>query len=132
MAILPVVRYMLLCEDWELDPPGSHRIIIRGLITNIRSLEDPPFPLFHPGLCVFLALTDVHEAGASKIVCVNEQDGSPLFELGPRTIPRAADPLEVVGVPFRKRDIEFPEPGLYTVQFWFTEELVEQRSFRLR
>ena len=42
MAIKPVVRYMLLCEDWELDPESNRKINILGLVTNIRSLEDPP------------------------------------------------------------------------------------------
>ena len=44
MAIKPVVRYMLLCDDWELDTTNEHRINIFGLISTIRSVEEPPSP----------------------------------------------------------------------------------------
>ena len=30
MAIKPVVRYMILCEDWRFDPPDSTRIVIEA------------------------------------------------------------------------------------------------------
>jgi hypothetical protein len=42
------------------------------------------------------------------------------------------DPLEVVGLPFRIRNIEFPEPGLYWVQFWYNERLLAQQPLVLR
>jgi len=42
MAIKPVVRYMLLCDDWRLDADNNRRIIILGLISNIHAIEEPP------------------------------------------------------------------------------------------
>jgi hypothetical protein len=58
MAITPVVRYTLLCEDLRLDPQNSRRVTIIGLVSNIRSLDEPPYPLTYRELCVFLALTE--------------------------------------------------------------------------
>lgn len=102
MATKPVVRYMLLCDDWRLHPPNNRRITIIGLISNIYSLEDPPYPLYYQEMCAFLALTEGRGRG------------------------------EVVGVPFRIRDCTFPKAGLYAVQFWFGDELIEQRPIRMR
>ena len=132
MAIKPVVRYMLLCDDWRLDPANNRRITIIGLISNIRALDDPPYPLLYRELCVFLALTEGYGQGQGKIVCVYEESGAVVFETRLRPIAFGPDPLEVVGVPFRIRDCTFPSAGIYFVQFWYEGELVEERPLRMR
>jgi hypothetical protein len=132
MAIKPVVRYMLLCDDWRLDPDHNRRIIIVGLISNIHAVEEPPYPLFYRELCVFLALTEGRGQGEGKIVCVRAEDEQKIFETHPRTIGFGGDPLEVIGVSFRIRDCSFPRAGLYSVQFWYEGELVEERPLRMR
>ena len=58
MAVKPVERYMLHCDDWQVDPTDNHRVTIIGLISNIRPIEEPPYPLFYREMCVFLALTE--------------------------------------------------------------------------
>ena len=55
MPINPIARYMILCDDWMLDPANIARVHIIGLISNIRPLDDPPYPLLVPELGVFLA-----------------------------------------------------------------------------
>lgn len=132
MAMLPIVRYMPLCENWLFDPPNTRRIVIQGLLTNLRSLETPPYPLLYRELCVFLALTEIHHDGEGRIVAVHEEDGEEVINLGPRPIPKASDPLAVVAVPFRARNVLFSRAGVYAVQFWFAGELVEQRPLRVR
>src|SRR5438034_342168 len=59
MAISPIVRYMLLCDDWRLDGQNNRRVTIIGLIWNIRSVGEPPYPLFYREFCMFLALQRV-------------------------------------------------------------------------
>lgn len=132
MAIKPVVRYMLLCDDWRLDPQNNRRVTIIGLISNIHAIEDPPYPLFYREMCVFLALTEGRGQGEGNIVCVVEESGQKVFETRARPISFPPDPLEVVGVPFRIRDCSFPQAGLYSVQFWYEGELVEERPMRMR
>jgi hypothetical protein len=132
MAIKPVVRYMLLCEDWRLDPQNNRRVTIIGLISNIHALGDPPYPLLYPELCVFLALTEGRGQGEGRIVCIFEESGQKVFETRSRPIAFGPDPLEVVGVPFRIRDCTFPIAGLYSVQFWYEGELVADHPLRLR
>jgi hypothetical protein len=132
MAINPIVRYMLLCDDWRLDGPGNRRVTIVRLIWNIHAVEDPPYPLFYRELCVFLALTEGRGQGEGNIVCVFEDTSEKVFETRKRPIQVPADPLEVVGVPFRIRDCSFPRPGRYTVQFWYDGVMVEERPLRMR
>jgi hypothetical protein len=66
MAINPIVRYMLLCDDWHLDGANNRRITIIGLIGNIHAVDEPPYPLFYREFCVFLALTEGRGHGGKK------------------------------------------------------------------
>ncbi len=132
MAIKPVVRYMLLCDDWELDPTNQRRMSVYGLVSNVHSIDDPPYPLLLEELCVFLVLTDGYGQGEGKIICVSEDTGQRIFGTPNRTIVFGPDPLEVAGVSFRLRGCRFPQSGLYSIQFWFEDELVEERPLRMR
>ncbi len=132
MPIKPVVRYMLLCEDWRLDGPDRRRLSVLGLISNLHPLDVPPYPYLHRELCVFLALTDGHGKGEGKIVCDLPESGQRIFETPSRQIAFSADPLEVVGVSFRIRNCSFPSAGMYSVQFWFEKERIAECWLRLR
>jgi hypothetical protein len=130
--MLPIVRYMLLCEDWSLDPANPRRVTIIGLVSNIHALERPPYPLLVRELCVFLVLTEGRGRGEAQIVCTFEETGQRIFQTGKRSVPFGPDPLEVVGVPFRVRDCRFPFPGLYAIQFWYDGVMVAERPLRMR
>jgi hypothetical protein len=132
MPAKPIVRYMLLCDDWQWDPANRRRVTIIGLITNIHSLAEPPYPLLYRQLCVFLALTEGRGQGEGKIVCRFPETGQQLFETPGRPIAFGRDPLRVVALGFRIKDISFPQSGLYTVQFWYDGEFVEERPLRMR
>jgi hypothetical protein len=131
MQVKPVVRYMVLCDDIHLAPDNDRQVTIVNLISNIRSLENPPYPLVRRELCVFLALTECRGEGVGKIVCTFE-DGRRVFETRERQISFGLDPLEVVGVPFRIRDCLFSEAGLYSIQFWYEGNVLEERPLLMR
>ncbi len=123
---------MILCEDWSTDPGQHRRVSIYGLLSNIRSLEQPPYPLLYRELCVFLALTEGRGVGHAQITCVLEETGQKVFETPQRQVEFGADPLEVVGLPFRIRDCPFPRAGMYSIQFWYNGAKVEERPLLLR
>lgn len=128
----PLVRYMILCEDWRVDPSNPRRIDILGLLTNLTSIDESEFPLLCPELCVFLALTEARGTGSAQIMCVFEETGQYVFGTPKHSVTFGDDPLEVIGVPFRIRDCVFPQQGLYSVQFWYNDQVVEERPLRLR
>ena len=66
MAIKPVVRYMIPCDDWQVDADNVRRITIVGLINYIDSLDKPPYPLLFREMCVFLSLTGGRGTGQGK------------------------------------------------------------------
>ncbi len=128
----PIARYMILCNDWFLDPDNPRRVHIVGLISSLRPADDPPYPFVLPEICVFLALTDCRGSGSCRIVCTHDATGRKIFETRQRQITFGPDPIEILGVPFRIRDCPFPHAGLCTVQFWYEGQLVEERPLRLR
>jgi hypothetical protein len=132
MAVIPIVRYMILCEDWGIAPDNPRRVNIMGLLTNINAVDEPPYPLLYREMCVFLALTEARGSGSAQIVCLFEETGQRVFGTPKHTISFEDDPLEVVGVPFRIRDCLFPQEGLYSLQFWYNDQMVEERPLRLR
>lgn len=132
MPLNPVVRYMLLCEDCRVDPADPRRVDIVGLLTNIRSLDDPPYPLLYPELCVFVAMTECRGEGRVQIACVHEETGRRVFVSPERRVAFANDPLEVAGMIFRIKECLFPRSGLYSIQLWYNGEKIEECPLRLR
>lgn len=131
MPIKPVVRYMILCRDWGFNSASPKLVNIYILLTNIRP-TDRGYPIVMPELCVFLALTEARGTGEGQIICVFEETGQRIFGSRKQQCAFGDDPLTVFGVPFRIRDCRFPQDGLYSVQFWYNDEKVEERPLRLR
>ena len=130
--IIPIVRYMIVCENWRLVSERNNLVGIDGLIDTLRAIDDPPYPLLYEELCVFLALTSGRGNGEGYLVCENDDLGIEVFRTRPRPIEFGSDPLEVVGVPYRIRDCPFPKPGVYAFQFWYHGVEVERRLVNLR
>lgn len=55
--LVPVVRYLILCEDVHTEPAELQRVTLVGLLSSIRSVDDPPYPLLYQEFCAFLQLT---------------------------------------------------------------------------
>jgi uncharacterized protein DUF6941 len=130
--VLPVVRYLILCEDVQTDPDNPRRVTLVGLLSTMRSLEEPPFPLLYRELCVFLQMTECRGPADGRVEIRQADSAQVVFRSRTRTIPLGSDPLEVVGFVFRIRNCLFPAPGLYWVQFWYNGEVLAQQPLVLR
>jgi hypothetical protein len=128
----PTVRYLIVCEDVQTDPEHPRRVTLIGLISAIRAVEQPPFPLLYRELCVFLQLTECRGPAEGRIEIQHADSGQAVFRTQTRTIPFTNDPLEVVGAMFRLRNCLFEKPGLYWVQFWYNEQMIAQQPLLLR
>ncbi len=131
----PTVRYMLLCDDVHTDPNNPYCTHVECLMSNIVSLDDPPYPLLREMICVFLILAGCRGRGRVQIrfSFVDDLHEQPLFgslehEVGFTSV----SPLEAVGIPFRVRNCRFPTPGTYSAQFWYNGVKIEERFLQLR
>jgi hypothetical protein len=130
--IQPVVRYLIVCEDVRSDPENPKRISLDGLISTIRSLEEPPFPLLRREFCVHLHLTGCRGTGEGRILIQHADSEQVVFRGRSRTFAFGNDPLEIVGATFRIHNCLFEQPGLYWVQFWYNEQMIAQQPLILR
>ena len=131
----PAVRYMILCEAATADPLRPEVMNISYLMSSITSREDPPYPLVHKSILIFLILTNCRGRGVARFRVIDADDEqqrelshSPDFHLDFTN----RDPLELVGVPFRLKRLRFPRAGTYRVQFWYNSDMVEERLLRLK
>jgi hypothetical protein len=102
----PIVRYLILCDDVRTDQESPERVSLLGLVTALRSLGQPPFPLLHRELCVFLQFTGCRGPATGRVEIQHADSGQVVSRAQTRTIPFGTDPLEVVGVTFRLRNHE--------------------------
>lgn len=128
----PMVRYLILCEDVQIDPANPRRVTLVGLISALRSLEPSPFPLRFREICVFLQMTECRGPAEGGMEVLHADSGHVVFRTLTRTLPLASDPLEVVGMTFRIRNCLFQSPGLYWVQFKYNEQVIAQQPLLLR
>ncbi len=130
--VQPTVRYSIVCENVEIDPDNPARITLIGLLSAIRSIGQPSFPLLYPEICVFLQLTECRGAGKGRIEIYHADSGQEVFRTRTRRIQFGRDPLALSGVVFRIRNCLFREPGLYWVQFWYNEQMIAEQPLVLR
>jgi len=131
----PIVRYMVLCDNVRIDPDRPLCANIECVITNIVSLESPPFPLVRELVCVYLALTACRGNGTGQIrVAFLDNEGEQLLFGSPvRDLSFAGhSPLETLGIVFRLEACPFARPGRYSVQFCYNGVVIEQRHLELR
>ncbi len=131
-SVPPTVRYLIVCEDDQVDPEHPRRVTLTGLISTIRSLEQPAYPLWYREICVFLQLTECRGSAEGRIEIQHSDSSDVVFQTKTRSIPFGSDPLEIVGATFRIRDCLFREAGLYSVQFWYNDAMLAQQPLLLR
>jgi hypothetical protein len=131
-TVLPVVRYLVLCEDVHADQVDPQRITLVGLISTLRSLEEPPYPILKQEICAYLQVTGCRGAAQGHVEIRHADSDEVVYRTRTRTIPLVTDPLEVVGIAFRLRDCLFPKPGLYWVEFWYNDEVLAQQPLLMR
>ncbi|MCE9533062.1 MAG: hypothetical protein K8T89_18340 [Planctomycetes bacterium] len=130
--VYPVIRYLIVCEVVQTDPENPRRVTLVGLISAIRSLEQPPFPLLYREICVFLQMTSCRGPADARVEIQHADSGQVVFRTKTRTIHLGNDPLEVVGIAFRIRNCLFHVGGLYLVQFWYNDQMISQEPILLR
>jgi hypothetical protein len=131
----PVVRYMLLCDEVRPDLVNPSCTHIDCLMSNIVSLQNPPFPLLREKICVYLVLAECQGRGIAQIrVAYSDSEPEQLLFGSPE---HAVDfsgrsPLESLGIVFRIKPCLFPHSGRYSVQFWYDNEKLAERPLQLK
>jgi len=123
----PLVRSLIVCQDIIVDPGNIKRVSLVTLINSIRSIDEPPYPLRYPELCVFVQLTACRARGEVRLEIRRADTEEVIFVTQTRSVPFPNDPVAIQGLRFRIRNCTFPAPGFYWIQFWYDNGLVMQQ-----
>ena len=133
ICVVPRARYMIICDEVLQDEQRPGKLTIVGLTSLVVWPPGAETPMRLERLVVLLVLTDGRGAGMGRVVCVNEETGLPVFgSPAVRISFEGRNPLGHYGVTFKLHDCRFPEPGAYTVQFFFDDTLVQEQLITVR
>jgi len=99
----------------------------KSLIGIFNSIAHPSYPCRHPGLCVFVSLTEGRGNYQARLRIVHEEDSQPVADVTGKI--EFQDVNAVVELVFNFLGLEFPEPGLYSIEFYCADALVLERRF---
>lgn len=131
MPILPVVRYLIPCTRWSIDPQNSRRVNIEGLLSNLGVREGDPESR-HYDIGVFFALTEGLGSGLCHVTCANLDHEKIVFATPPRQLVFSAERLDVLAGGFHIKNCPFPWVGLYLIQLWYEGQLLHESPLRVR
>jgi hypothetical protein len=122
----PDVLAMVLA-DTVLHEIASGKFYINGTYSVIFALE---FPLVHPLIVVYLAITNGHGKTPLKLKLVDvDESREPIFEIDGGL--DFSDPLQVLDTVFAARGVRFPEPGEYRLQLFSGRQFLRERRLQV-
>jgi hypothetical protein len=126
--VLPIVRYLIACED---IPAHTQRISLINLFGTIRSRSQPPFPFRYPNFYVYTQLTECRGVGEVRLEIEETDTQTIIYQTASRRHNFGNDPLMVFDVSFRIRDCVFPAAGLYWVQLCYNDIVIFQEPLKV-
>jgi hypothetical protein len=128
----PLVRHLIVCQDYDTYHANRKQLSALGIVSNVIAPRNTTFPAYCSGLCILAYLTGIRKEGGVSLDCVAEATGEVVFQHGPVRLNPPADPLHVVGFPFRSDPFTLPEPGVYLVRLSFEGKQISEAFFRAR
>jgi len=125
-AAQPLVLALVVCDGVWRDPSsGKHSLM--GVFSGLGAAT---FPAQHPGMGVYVALTECYGTIDLKIVVVDDAGTNTLTEA--KVEVRFADPLQVVELSIQIQTIVFPVPGVYRIQLIADTSILLERRLTVR
>lgn len=119
----PSVLSINICDSIIRDE-RTKKVSLIGLFNSIFA---PTFPVRHPVMHVYIALTNGHGLYKLNVRLTRAEDNVPIVSMeGPIEFP---DPLTVVELNIEWKGVEFNKPGEYVVEVLSDTALIGSRKF---
>lgn len=123
---VPDVLALLVCDQIITDRLSGKQSLI-GMFSTIHSAS---FPVVHPQLCVYVALTDGRGKTPLTIRIVDADDSRPPLVQGTGMV-EFKDPRMIANLALQFHGLRFPEPGQYRIQLYCKEALLREARLTL-
>jgi|SRR5579872_3334478 len=119
----PFCLAMVVCDNFHRDPSTAKYT----LIGTFSGLAGPEFPLIHPHITIYVALTDGHGKMPLRLEMIDvDEEREPVFHFDGRVT--FASPKDVVEICFKTPEVSVPEPGEYRLRLFANREFIMERS----
>ena len=123
---VPDVLALLVCDQIITDRLTGKQSLI-GMFSTIHSAR---YPVVHPQLAVYVALTDGRGKTPLTIRIVDADDNRPPLVQGTGVV-EFRDPRMIANLALQFHGLRFPEPGHYRVQLYCKESLLREARLML-
>ena len=121
----PVGLAIIVCDQIIEDKLTGKKSLI-GIFNRVSAAN---FPCTHSRLAIFVCLTEGHGDYGARLRIVHEETGVIVADLnGPIQFP---DVNGVIEMNFDLVGLAFPQPGLYSIEFYCDDVLVLERRFHI-
>lgn len=122
----PDVLSMIVCDQIITDRMTGKQSLI-GMFSVVHAVG---FPVTHPQVCVYVALTEGYGKTDFLIRIVDANDARPPIVEGRGTV-NFKDPRAIANLALQFHGLRFPEPGPYRVQLYSDGELLREARLEL-
>lgn len=119
----PIAEALIICDEIITEAITNKK----SLIGTFNSIVSHSFPMQHPKLCVYTAMTNGQGHMSGELRCVRLDDQQEIFKAAGEV--QFADPTQVVELSFNLRNIPFERPGLYSFELITADELLLEKRF---
>jgi hypothetical protein len=127
-----VIRHILIADDVRRNTNDPSKLDVFGFSDSLRLSSDVVFPYCHPRLAVLVSIAGGRGSARVRVAVVHADSDELAFRTVEQAFPLGDDPLAVRLLIFRIRDMIFPQPGLYWVQFWYNDKVIGQHPFNVK
>ena len=122
----PDVLSMIVCDQIITDRLTGKQSLI-GMFSVVHAVG---FPVTHPQVCVYVALTEGYGKTEFLIRIVDANDDRPPIVEG-KGVVNFKDPRSIANLALQFHGLRFPEPGSYRVQLYSDGELLREARLDL-
>jgi hypothetical protein len=119
----PTGLAIVICDQIIEDKLTGKKSLI-GIFIQIGTQN---FPCRHPQICVFVSLTEGRGQSAARLRIVHDESNHVVAEVN-GTI-QFPDINVVVELNFNLVGLVFPEPGMYSIEFYCDDAIILERRF---
>ena len=119
----PTGLAIVICDQIIEDKLTGKKSLI-GIFNQIGTQN---FPCRHPQICVFVSLTEGRGQSAARLRIVHDESSHIVAEVN-GTI-QFPDVNVVVELNFNLVGLVFPEPGMYSIEFYCDDAIILERRF---
>ena len=125
-SVAPQALALVVCDAVHEDPATGKRTLL-GLFNGLTSRS---FPVTHPSIAVYAAITEGYGEYAVKLKITDGDARAVLYESG--TVIRFGDPRTVAEISFTFLRLRFPTAGEYRIQLHVGEHFLSERRLVVR